>query len=447
MTATYYTIATDIGNAKEAKAIALGLRRKFVALAVGDGGGDNAPIPTPKPDQKALLGEWRRAPLNLLEQDPKNPSQLIAEQIIPENEGGKWIREMALIDEDGDICYISNAPPTYKPLLPEGSGKTQGLRMVIIVSNVATVELKIDPSVVLATREYADRSITVAMKAHSDATDPHPQYALKSVTDTHLPSEVAAKTYLSIEAAKKYLPTEDAQKTYLAITAATEQFQHIEALARAHGSQLFTQNGKMTVPDGVTDIYVSGCGGGAGGGGAAWNDHIQASGGGGGSGYWCVRQRIPVKPGQELTINIGGGGVGAVSTKPGENGVDGRNGGATTIAELGLTLGGGEAGVRAIINGVWGNGAGPGQGGNGGQWGSVGMSRKADFDNICPGGDGGSTPFGAGGATCGWSWGGVGGDGRGHGSGGSGGQSSSIGSPAPGGGGGSGAKGMLLIEW
>ncbi|SUA78243.1 Uncharacterised protein [Pandoraea pnomenusa] len=180
MSATFYTIATDIGNAKEANAIALGLRRKFVALAVGDGGGDNAPIPTPKPNQKALLGEWRRAPLNSLEVDPRNPSQLIAEQIIPENEGGKWIREMALIDEDGDICYVSNAPPTYKPKLAEGSGLTQGVRMVIIVSSVANVELKIDPSVVLATREYADKVITVAMKAHADADDPHPQYAKKT---------------------------------------------------------------------------------------------------------------------------------------------------------------------------------------------------------------------------------------------------------------------------
>ncbi|MCI3205834.1 MULTISPECIES: phage tail protein [Pandoraea] len=191
MTATYFTIATDIGNAKEANAIALGLRRKFVALAVGDGGGDNAPVPTPKPNQKALLGEWRRAPLNSLEPDPKNPAQLIAEQIIPENEGGKWIREMALIDEDGDICYVSNAPPTYKPLLPEGSEKTQGVRMVIIVSNVASVELKVDPSVVLATREYADKAadkaaagaakaITVAMSDHLKDEDPHSQYAKKT---------------------------------------------------------------------------------------------------------------------------------------------------------------------------------------------------------------------------------------------------------------------------
>ncbi|VVE46476.1 phage tail protein [Pandoraea terrigena] len=180
MSATYFTTPTDLGNIKDANAKALGLPRRYTALAIGDGGGDNAPVPTPKPSQKALLGEWRRAALNTLEVDPKNPSQLIAEQVIPENEGGKWIREMGLYDEDGDLCYVCNAPPTYKPLLAEGSGKTQSVRMVIINASGVTVELKIDPSLILATREYADKSVTAAMKAHNDADDPHPQYAKKA---------------------------------------------------------------------------------------------------------------------------------------------------------------------------------------------------------------------------------------------------------------------------
>ncbi|WP_246190222.1 phage tail protein, partial [Pandoraea captiosa] len=175
MTATYFAIATDIGNAKDANAKALGLPRKYVALAIGDGGGDNAPVPTPKTSQKALLGEWRRAALNSLDVDPKAPSQLIAEQVIPETEGGKWIRELGLFDEDGDLCYVSNAPPTYKPTLPEGSGKTQSVRMVIVNSSGVNVELKIDPSVILATREYVDKGL----KAHVDAPDPHTQYFKK----------------------------------------------------------------------------------------------------------------------------------------------------------------------------------------------------------------------------------------------------------------------------
>lgn len=204
MTAIYFAIATDVGNAKDANAKALGLPRKYVALAIGDGGGDNAAVPTPKTSQKALLGEWRRAPLNSLDVDPKAPSQLIAEQVIPETEGGKWIRELGLYDEDGDLCYVSNAPPTYKPTLPEGSGKTQSVRMILINSSGVNVELKIDPSVILATREYADKAITVAMKSHTDAADPHPQYALKNVTviarnqvikDTDLNSLTTAGVY------------------------------------------------------------------------------------------------------------------------------------------------------------------------------------------------------------------------------------------------------------
>ncbi|VVE71586.1 Tail fiber protein [Pandoraea anapnoica] len=191
MTATYFAIATDVGNAKDANAKALGLPRKYVALAIGDGGGDNAPVPTPKTSQKALLGEWRRAALNSLDVDPKAPSQLIAEQVIPETEGGKWIRELGLFDEDGDLCYVSNAPPTYKPTLPEGSGKTQSVRMVLINSSGVNVELKIDPSVILATREYADKALAVAMKTHGDAADPHTQYAMKG--DAYTKNEADAR--------------------------------------------------------------------------------------------------------------------------------------------------------------------------------------------------------------------------------------------------------------
>jgi phage-related tail fiber protein len=36
--------------------------------------------------------------------DPQNSSQIIAEQVIPETEGGWWIREVGLFDETGADC-------------------------------------------------------------------------------------------------------------------------------------------------------------------------------------------------------------------------------------------------------------------------------------------------------------------------------------------------------
>ena len=166
MSAIYFAIPTNAGQAKIANAIALGVPLKITHMAVGDGNGQ--PV-TPNPARTALVREQRRAPLNTLFQDPLNPAQLVAEQIIPEAVGGWWIREVGLFDDSGTLIAIANSPDTYKPQLSEGSGRTQTIRMVLIVSDTSAVELKIDPSVVLATRKYVDD----VMKAHKESRD-HP---------------------------------------------------------------------------------------------------------------------------------------------------------------------------------------------------------------------------------------------------------------------------------
>ena len=152
-TQTYFCILTAVGEAKDANAKALGTALKFTNMAVGDG---NGVLPTPDRARTALVHEVRRAPINTLKPDPLNPGQVIAEQIIPEDVGGWWIRELGLYDADGDLVAIGNCPETYKPQLSQGSGRVQVVRMVLIMSSAATVQLKIDPSVVLATRKYVD---------------------------------------------------------------------------------------------------------------------------------------------------------------------------------------------------------------------------------------------------------------------------------------------------
>uniref|UniRef100_UPI000AC960B9 phage tail protein n=1 Tax=Kluyvera georgiana TaxID=73098 RepID=UPI000AC960B9 len=156
MTAKYYTLLTEVGAAKLANATALGVPLKLTHMAVGDGGGT---LPTPNSKQVALVGEKRRAALNSLSIDPQNASQIIAEQVIPESDGGWWVREIGLFDEAGDLIAVGNCPESYKPQLAEGSGRTQTVRMVIITSSTDSITLKIDPSVVLATRGYVDNLI------------------------------------------------------------------------------------------------------------------------------------------------------------------------------------------------------------------------------------------------------------------------------------------------
>lgn len=191
MTAKYFAILTNQGAARLANAAALGTKLNLTQMAVGDA---NGTLPTPDPAQTKLINQKRIAPLNLLTVDPDNTSQIIAEQIIPENEGGFWIREIGLYDDDGILIAVANCPETYKPQLQEGSGRTQTIRMILIVSSTSSITLKIDPSVVLATRQYVDDKV-IEVKVYADsllaehlaAVDPHPQYLKTADIDKYIP--------------------------------------------------------------------------------------------------------------------------------------------------------------------------------------------------------------------------------------------------------------------
>ncbi|OKX12385.1 phage tail protein [Escherichia coli] len=183
MTVKYYAILTNQGAARLANATMLGSKLNLTQMAVGDA---NGVLPTPDPAQTKLINQKRIAPLNLLSVDPNNQSQIIAEQIIPENEGGFWIREIGLYDDEGVLIAVANCPETYKPQLQEGSGRTQTIRMILVVTNTEAITLKIDPSVVLATRKYVDDEVMELrlyvddqMRNHIAAQDPHTQYAQK----------------------------------------------------------------------------------------------------------------------------------------------------------------------------------------------------------------------------------------------------------------------------
>lgn len=164
MATKYFALLTNIGAAKLANATALGAQVEITQMAVGDG---NGALPTPNPAQTALTHEQRRAQLNMLTIDPVNTNQIIAEQVIPEDVGGWWIREIGLFDKDGDMIAIANCAETYKPQLQEGSGRVQVIRVILIVSSTEAVTLKIDPAVVLATRQYVDNKI-IEVKSYAE---------------------------------------------------------------------------------------------------------------------------------------------------------------------------------------------------------------------------------------------------------------------------------------
>ncbi len=134
-------------------------KKLTTAMAVGDGGG--AP-PVPDPNQTKLVKEvWRHA-LNKNQPDRKNKNYVVAELLIPPETGGFWMREMGLYDDTGTLIAVGNMAESYKPALAEGSGRAQTVRMVIMVSDIASVELTIDTSTQMATQDYVDDKLAGA---------------------------------------------------------------------------------------------------------------------------------------------------------------------------------------------------------------------------------------------------------------------------------------------
>ncbi|HKM18844.1 MAG TPA: phage tail protein [Aliarcobacter sp.] len=146
----FYTILTNSGINAIIQARALGNEVKLSKIAVGDG------EIVPSQEMTNLESEKHRFNINTMKQDETNPGYLIIEGVIPSNIGGFYISEVAIYTEDDVLFAIGNLPRTYKPLLEEGSAKDLTIKMIIEVTNADSVNLMIDDSVVLATREFVE---------------------------------------------------------------------------------------------------------------------------------------------------------------------------------------------------------------------------------------------------------------------------------------------------
>ena len=153
----YYTILTSYGKQALANAQASGTAINITEFAVGDGNGNYY---APNETQTGLVNEVYRAQINRITTDSNNPNWVIVEGIIPADVGGFTIREIGIFDDNGNLIAIGNYPETYKPVLSQGAGNDMYIRFIMEVENVDSVQLKIDPAIVLASRKYVDDEIT-----------------------------------------------------------------------------------------------------------------------------------------------------------------------------------------------------------------------------------------------------------------------------------------------
>lgn len=329
MTTKYYALLTNQGAAKLANATALGTKLQITEMAVGDGGGA---LPTPDASQTKLIGEKRRAALNSLSVDAANSSQIIAEQIIPENEGGFWIREIGLFDADGVMIAVANCAETYKPQLQEGSGRTQTVRMIIIVNSAASVTLKIDPSVVLATRQYVDDNIIEAK-----------QYADKGIAD-HVAAANPHKQYLQIANALAEVKSAGKVADVLQNLDISEKFS-----GRLLRVRTISESGSYTKPADASLLFVSVTAGGGGGGGTQVTSSTQVSAGAGGGAGGTAQSWLKVEDiSFPVPVTVGKGGAGGIyGNATGAGAVGGSSSFGTYLSAL-SGAGGGNGGVVTV---------------------------------------------------------------------------------------------------
>ncbi|HID9068061.1 TPA: tail fiber protein [Enterobacter kobei] len=259
MTVKYKTVITKAGAIKLAAAtVPNGKKVNFTAMAIGDGGGT---LPVPDAGQTKLVNEvWRHA-LNKISQDNKHQNYVIAELVIPPETGGFWMREMGLYDDTGTLIAVGNMAESYKPELAEGSGRAQTVRMVIMVSDIESVELTIDTSTVMATQDYVDDKLAEheQSRRHPDATLTEKGFTqLSSATDSA--SETLAATPKAVKAAYdlaagKYTAQDatTAQKGIVQLSSATDSAsESVAATPRAVKTAYDLANGKYTAQDATT---------------------------------------------------------------------------------------------------------------------------------------------------------------------------------------------------
>ena len=176
----YKTLITNIGLSKLADATATGNNLTLTKLAVGDGGGDAV---TPDADMSSLVNEVWRGPINSISTDQANPSHLNIECIIPTSVGGWWMREVGIFDAEGDLIIIANYPDTHKTLLEDGAAAEFRMMVIAEFTNAAAVTLQIDPAIVMASKEYVDKSIEAIPAADLSgyATQKYVDDAIESV--------------------------------------------------------------------------------------------------------------------------------------------------------------------------------------------------------------------------------------------------------------------------
>ena len=149
MAEKFYTMLTKLGRKKLSASAVSGSKVNFETLKVGDGNGSYY---EPSEEQTSIVKEVWSGNISAISADESNENWIVVETVIPAADGGFFIREAGIFDDAGDMIAITKLSETYKPTILEGSTKDLVIKIVLEVSNASSIDLKIDPNVVVATK-------------------------------------------------------------------------------------------------------------------------------------------------------------------------------------------------------------------------------------------------------------------------------------------------------
>lgn len=124
-------------------------------FAIGDGNGSPVTYPAVP---NGLVNEVYRSTIDRKYHSGSVP---VFEVTVPYAVGGWWMRELSLIDTDGDTIAVTAIAESFKPHPTSGNSKVSKYHVgAPSVMSDAVLELIIDPTAVLASRDYVDESMT-----------------------------------------------------------------------------------------------------------------------------------------------------------------------------------------------------------------------------------------------------------------------------------------------
>lgn len=166
----FYTILTETGKSKIADAAVLGTKINFITLKVGDGNGSYY---EPGEAQVDLMHTVWSGPITNVSIDSNNSNWVVVDSLIPNDVGAFVIREVGIFDDNQDMLAVAKHPETYKPIVSNGASKEVRIKLILEVSNTASISLEVNPNAA-ATQEDIENlagegRTTETVKENADA--------------------------------------------------------------------------------------------------------------------------------------------------------------------------------------------------------------------------------------------------------------------------------------